>query len=78
MNDRCLPIVTSRANGARYYCDYWTNYCGGFPVIVTTNYVTELESEWGGKLYDVIGHDEIPYIEFETAEQLTTFILRWS
>ena len=80
INDRCLPIVYRNGDSPRHYCDYWTNYCGGFPVIVTTNYVTELESVWGGKLYDVIniGHDDVPYIEFDTAEQLTTFLLRWS
>ena len=75
MRDNCLPIVGRNGDGPSYYCDYWINYCGGWPV---TNQVTELESVWGGKLHDVIGHDDIPYIEFETAEQLTMFLLRWA
>ena len=78
MKDNCLPIVGRNGDGPSYYYDYWTNYCGGFPVIVTTNYVTELESEWGGKLHDIIGHDDVPYIEFKTPEQLMLFVLRWS
>lgn len=75
MRDNCLPIVGRNGDGPSYYCDYWANYCGGWPV---TNQVTELESVWGGKLHDVIGQDDIPYIEFETAEQLTMFLLRWA
>ena len=78
INDRCLPIVKNKVDGSRYYCDYWVNYCDGFPVWIVSRQVKELESVWGGKLYDVIGQHDLAHIEFETAEQLTLFLLRWS
>ena len=83
--DRCLPIIKSDSTGPyrppysplQYY-DYWVNYCDGLPTLVLTSKVKELKSVWGGKLYDVIGQPDLAHIEFDTAEQLTTFILRWS
>ena len=85
MDDCCLPILKSDSTGpyrplysrSQYY-DYWVNYCGGLPFMVLTRQVKELESVWGGKLYDVIGQPDLAHIEFETAEQLTMFLLRWS
>lgn len=78
MNTR-LPISNYEPTGRGYYYDYWINYCNGDPNYLMTKTVKALEADWGGKLYNTIdATGQLPYIEFQSPEQLILFMLRWS